>query len=211
MPEPDWFPDWSGEVAAVVASGGSLRQADLDLLRGRVRAIAVNRSFELAPWADALYGADPTFWQHYPAAREFAGLRITSDDGAARHWGLRRITVEAGVHMLRLSPPGIVGSGGNSAFQALNLAVQWGARRILLLGLDLCGEHWHAAHPAPLKNPRAHTLAKWRRRFDHAADDLRRLGVDVINCSPSSALTAYPKMTVAAALARFGIAEREAA
>lgn len=207
----DWFPDWSGEVAAVIASGSSLATVDLDALHGRVRAIAVNRSFERAPWADALYGADPAFWAHCDGARTFAGLRITCDAGAARHWGLHHVTVETGVHTLRLDPPGTVGSGGNSGFQALNLVVQFGARRILLLGIDLCGEHWHAAHPAPLKNPRPHTLIKWARRFDRAAGDLRQAGAEVINCSPNSALTAYSKMPVGAALVRFGVGQSEAA
>lgn len=208
---PGWFPDWSGQVAAVIASGSSLAAVDLSSLRGRVRAIAINRSGERAPWADALYGADLAFWARCDGAQDFAGMRITCDAGAAKQWGLRLVTVEAGVHTLRLDQPGTLGSGGNSAFQALNLAVQFGARRILLLGVDLCGEHWHPAHSAPLKNPRPQTLEKWRRRFDRAAGDLRRIGADVVNCSPSSALTAYQKMTVAAALARFGVADKAAA
>ena len=39
-----------------------------------------------------------------------------------------------------------IGGGGNSGFQALNLALQWGARKIILVGFDLTDEnglHWY--------------------------------------------------------------------
>lgn len=208
--KPAWFPDWSGQAAAIVASGGSANAADVALLRGRVRVAVVNRSWELAPWADLLYGADARFWHCYPAAREFAGLRVSADADVPKQWGVQTVTVR-GEHAMLTETPGTIGHGGNSGFQAVNLVAQFGAPVLLLLGLDYRGEHWHPAHPAPLRNPRPQSFDKWRARLDAQAARLRALGVMVINCSPTSALTAYEKMPVADALAQFGAAERAAA
>lgn len=210
MVKPAWCPDWSGGVAAIVAAGASAVDADFALLRGRCRVIVVNRSCELVPWADALYVADGRFWENSPAARSFVGLRITAHRDAARAYKLQFVTV-SGEHRFLIESAGTIGHGGHSGFQAINLAVQFGARRILLIGFDLCGEHWHERHAPPLRDPRPQTLDKWRRRLDGQADRLAELGVDVVNCSLASALTRYQKLPLPEALHRFGLLDRAAA
>lgn len=98
---------------------------------------------------------------------------------------------------------GSLGFGGNSGFQALNLAVQFGCRNIILVGYDMhdqAGVHWHGKHTGNLRNPTKKSLARWRGVLDGQAEPLKRMGVTVLNASPNSALTAYPKMTFEAAL-----------
>jgi hypothetical protein len=91
------------------------------------------------------------------------------------------------------APTGTIGNGGgNSGFQALNLAVQLGARRILLAGFDFGGKHWHEDHPAALRNPSQVQFDHWRGHFDGAADTLRQWGVAVANLSRLSTLQAFP-------------------
>lgn len=85
--------------------------------------------------------------------------------------------------------------GGNSGFQALNLAVQFGAKRIILVGFDMrldLGVHWHGPHGKGLNNPRDILFASWRDALNGAAASLAGLGVEILNASPVSALTAYP-------------------
>lgn len=87
--------------------------------------------------------------------------------------------------------------GGNSGFQALNLAVQFGAKRIILVGFDMRldhGVHWHGPHGKGLNNPRDPLFASWRDALNGAAPTLAALGVEVLNASAISALTAYPIM-----------------
>jgi hypothetical protein len=94
-----------------------------------------------------------------------------------------------------LAPMRHVGrGGGTSAFQALNLAVQFGASRILLAGVDFVGDHFHGPHPPALRNPSQAQFTKWRMAFDAAAPTLTAWGVEVLNLSPISALTAYPRV-----------------
>lgn len=87
--------------------------------------------------------------------------------------------------------------GGNSGFQACNLAVLLGAKRLVLLGFDMrTGEngesHWHGHHPAGLNNPGQSNFNGWIAHFSGAVQDFRQMGVEVINCTPGSALRCFP-------------------
>lgn len=87
-------------------------------------------------------------------------------------------------------------TGGNSGYQAINLSVQFGANRILLLGFDMTiarGIHWHGRHPDGMCNPSEGGCRTWRKTFAAAIPDLRALGVTVINCSRETALTCFPR------------------
>lgn len=200
------WPDWRGRTCVVVGSGPSAAAAPLELARGRAAVLAVNESWRLAPWADALYGCDRAWWQHRAGVPDFAGLKVTADKTAAQRFGLQLVTLRVGRHELLTDHPGVLGWFGNSGGQAVNLAVQFGPpARLILVGFDLClaadGEvHWHGRHPARLNNPRAAVLEAWAERLDRQACRLAELGVEVINASPTSALKAYPKATLQEAL-----------
>lgn len=103
-----------------------------------------------------------------------------------------------------VQPKGEIGWGSNSGFQAVNLALQLGAGRILLCGFDCSlekGTHFHGRHPSPLNNPRQASVDRWRGILDAQAPLFQELGVPVINCSPHSRLTAYPRRPLLEALA----------
>lgn len=197
-----WFPDWTGGICAVIASGAAANESDAAALKGRGRILVINNSFRLAPWADALYAADGRWWELYPDARRFEGIKITSDSVAAKRRKLHCVEVEQ-THAILVEPSGRIGHGGHGGFQGLNLAIQFGARRIALLGFDLCGQHWHEKHPEPLRNPDDSSLEKWRKCLDGQAPRLAVMGIEVINCSPTSALTAFRRMNIRDALAHW--------
>ena len=171
---------------------------------GQARVIVINRSWELAPWADILYVADEAFWRTYDGVPKFGGLRVTPAGRAALTYGLHRVDLLPMNHpdVNRLSPVSrTLARGGHSGHQAIDLAVQLGARRLLLLGLDFIVGNWHGSHVAGLRNSQQHTLDKWRQRVDDLAPLLSQRGVDVVNCSQMSRLTAYRRATVREALA----------
>jgi hypothetical protein len=127
---------------------------------------------------------------------------VTQDARAAAEYGLARVTVlRSGRDADRIvtHPPGTIGWGGNSGFQALNLAVQWGAARILLVGYDLRldhGIHWHGPHGAGLHNPNDRSVARWAAVLDGQAERLAALGLDIVNTSPISALRRYRRASL---------------
>lgn len=97
----------------------------------------------------------------------------------------------------------MLGSGGNSGFQALNLVLQLGARRVVLVGFDMsidAGVHWHGRHPGSLANPTLFVIRRWIQALDRAVGDLAAIGVDVVNASPTSRLTGFRKAELVEAL-----------
>ncbi len=197
MREP-WWPDWRGETVVIAASGLSQRVEDIQFARGRSKVMAINNTWQPAPWADVLYACDGAWWkcedlgygQH--ALREFGGLLVSghSNVPGTRHIAVNTVNDE-------LYPGSTFGGGGNSAFQAINIAVLWGADRILLTGVDCMnpGEHWHGPHTniKPLVNSRQSTMDNWKKAFSTVAPLLAARGVEVINCTRQTALECFPR------------------
>lgn len=179
----------------------------MDALRGRCRVIAIKQNVDLAPWAAAVYGCDGHWWRYRRGLPEYRGLKMAwSGAGLAEYPDIVGIEIAKGerdrfADHLVLGPVGTVGGGGNSGFQALNLAVQFGARRVLLIGFDMSdagGVHWYGRNNWPMSgNPSHWNFPRWVAAFKAAAEPLRDAGVAVYNASPQSALTCFPKTTVA--------------
>lgn len=206
-------PEWKGETAAILASGPSLTREQCEMVRGKCRVIAVNnqgidtdcdgvRVPAFAPWADILYAADSKWWRCYhDRALKFAGRKVT----------VRPTLPWAEVYSLKQSiehptydprPTHLV-SGGNSGYQAVHLAVHLGATRILLLGFDMKDgrnrrRHWFGNHPEKL-NSRGN-YAGWMRAFDKFARVLQAMDIEVLNCTPDSALRCFRRSTLEVAL-----------
>lgn len=181
----------AGDTVAVLASGPSMSQAVADRIRlRRIRAIVVNNTHRLAPWAWALHAADEEFWRHPETrdAQQFPGLKFS-------FWDIPGVT--------RLKIAGIEGwtdaadslhTYSNSGAQAIQIAIKSGAKRVELYGFDLHrrdGDHWHGAHPAGLRNTTEEQYALFRRRFEVLARNIPA-GVEVVNCTPGSALDCFP-------------------
>ncbi len=93
--------------------------------------------------------------------------------------------------------------GSNSGYQAINLAVHLGAKKIILLGYDMHREgardNWHD-EPRPTSSPDkyAHSMLP---HFASLVRPLAERGVEVVNATPGSALDAFPKATLEEVLA----------
>lgn len=207
-----WFPDWRGADCAIIASGPSLRKPDVLAVRDRMKVLAIKKNIDLAPWADVCYGCDVAWWRNNVGLPKYAGLKVC---GTARYISeaypdIRIVNVIAHEDRLLFDTPGTIGSGGNSGFQALNLAAQWGARRIILLGFDLGGEgvhvHWYGRNNGTgQSNPDELNFRRWRPAFAEAAVELERRGVEVVNGSSLSRMAAFPVRSLAHTLAEWSL------
>lgn len=209
------WPDWTGQPVAIVASGPTTRRTrGLELLQGRVVTFVVKRNIELCPWAAAVYGCDCPWWRSVDGLTGFAGHRFAYDAKARDRYGCTKIEIpDTHDDRILMDEIGTVGSGGNSGFQALNLAVQFGARRIILAGFDMHergGAHWYGRNMSQgMGNPGPGNFRRWIKAFDGAAPALRDLGCEVINASPDSALRGFRKAGIATALIEWGVLQRE--
>ncbi len=177
---------WPESMIVCMASGPSLTLSDVDFVRGKARVIVVNDTYRLVPWADVLYACDDSWWNRTRAARTFAGLKyglLGSPVGVT-------VLKNTGKDGLELSPDGLR-TGKNSGYQAVNLAVHLGASRIVLLGYDMqhTSLHWFGQHPMP----EVDHGKDWRAYFQTLVEPLRRLGIQVVNCTRETALTCFPR------------------
>lgn len=122
-------PDWRGETVVVFGSGPSLTRDLADSLQGH-KAIAVNYSHRLAPWADVLLilDANPALWADTYGFRGVQLCGVPSDDIDAFHVG--------GMYEhVRMSQTEVI-EIRNSGLAAIRLAAGLGAKKIILAGFD---------------------------------------------------------------------------
>lgn len=179
-------------TAICLASGPSLTQADVDYCRGKGKIYAVKECHHMAPWADVLYAADADWWDRFEGVKEFKGERWTVDQAAATKHGLHFINYKPAC--VWSTDPAYLATGGNSGFQAVNLAVLQGAERVILLGYDMghaAQKHWwETKHP---RESRHSDYAEWLKRFAAAAP---LIPVPVLNASRQSAIECFPRVAL---------------
>ncbi|WP_287497943.1 hypothetical protein [Pandoraea sp. CB10b_02] len=175
---------WDGEIAVCIGSGPSLSKVDCDLIgTTSARTIAINSSWQMAPFADVIYAGDAAWWQAHISGISARGERWTCSRVAAREFGL---------HLHDASGP------YSSGLRAIELAAQFGASRIVLIGFDCSvkgGSHWHGDH-AKTKNPDARLCELWKKQFA----GLRFDEVEIINASRQSELDCFPRLDLEQAL-----------
>lgn len=192
---------WEGETVAILASGESMSAAVAETVHGRCKTIVINNTWELAPWADMLYGADASWWEKYhPYTRRFSGLKVTASEVKFPDVLQLRYSGKTGEDGFD-PDPAFVRKGGNGGFQTIHIAAHAGAKRILLCGYDMHGGHWHGRHTWPLREHGDGIFLEWIRRMGSLVQPLAERGIEIINCTPGSALKCWPFMPLEEALA----------
>lgn len=163
---------------------------DVDFCRGKARVYAVKESYHLAPWADVLYAADADWWARLKGVPDFKGEKWTVSPDAAKYYGLNHI--EYRVELPWSNQQGLLATGGNSGFQALNLAVLQGASEVILLGYDMgfAGDKKHWWTGQIKREFRDSNYNSWIKRFHLAVP---HIPVPVWNCTRGGYLHAFPR------------------
>jgi len=169
---------WRGETVVCMASGPSLTPEQIEAARGH-RVIVTNTTFQAVPWADVCFAMDRRWWAQY--------LKEVKETFQGERW-------TAGIKVNEVQSASGLAPVMNSGAGAILLARYFGAGRVVLLGYDgkrgPKGEaHHHGDHPKPLSN--AFSLPRWPRQFERVAQRVE--GLEVINCSPGSAIAAFPQ------------------
>lgn len=205
-------------VVAIIGGGPSLKGVDLTPLRGVAHTVAVNATATVLPWSDVAVTHDPSHLTERFRGYDgpvVAGLPLAAlrDRGSLPGFEFRRRLVTDRLSELE----DVVHSGGHtSAHTALNYAHLLRPTRIVLFGIDLTSfwgpnDYWHGAMDdfnrrryADLEG-RA-TFGRWTeyraRKLENApavfastVPQLDAAGIEVLNASPVSSLTSFPKVT----------------
>ncbi len=220
------LPEWTGGTVALIGGGPSVTMDDVVFLHdahraGLINCIAINASYLWAPWADLCYFADAKWWRWHSDGIDIPKLDLKAAEvkqlfaefngqKCSIHHG-EKIIDDLNVHILKnarghgnhgtgisLDSKSIV-TGRHSGYQALNIAILAGASKVLLIGFDAKmaedGQtHFHGGHPV---KEGGHVYKMYKESFSPIERDLIRLNVEVVNCSPDSAINAFRKTPLA--------------
>ena len=184
---------WPDSTIVCLGCGPSLTQEDVLFCRDKAHVIAIKDTWHWAPWAEALYSCDGRWWDFYKGLPAFGGLKfgLTVD---RQPWPNVNLLANTGIEGLELDPTGLR-NGRNSGYQAINLAVHLGARRIVLLGYDMqpAKGRTHFAGADPSWSRLHSPYPEFVRCFGTLIEPLRELGIEVFNCSRRTALEMFPR------------------
>lgn len=193
----------------VVASGKSVSGFNLsNLNRDDIFVISVNDSGKHVPFADAWFTLDP--WglngPQLPGPH-FKGelyAAIPDDFGSpmakARNHRIKppeNINYLKRIHSDGLSEVSDTIHTGNSGFGAFNLATLFGAKHILLLGID--GDRGYFYEPLKYTKPLKHLPGM----FEKCLPQIRENNIKVFNGSPQSKITCFTRHEPEYAFERF--------
>lgn len=191
------LPEWQGHTVFVVAGGPSVASQNTDALKGR-KVIAVNLSWERVPFADFLLFGDSKWYYHNRPLidKGFKGRIIAatpSQCGPHVHY-MQKVKPPPGLTDVRTA----LAMQKTSTQGAINLAAHLGCKRIVLLGLDNQPgpdgkTHHHRPHPWPT------SMDQWDQQLAELRlirKPAKRLGLEIVNTSPVSRISWWPKLTL---------------
>lgn len=191
---------WNG-LCIVAAPGPSLTEEVAEACKGH-HVVAVNDAWRRVPFAEVLYAGDSSWWEHHGGVPEFVGEKWSAHGDRTVN-DKRLCWLRYGLKLVRgrFDPgfsfdPAAIHYGENSGYQAVNLAaLMMGAvGKIALVGFDMKmvdgKRHFFGEHPPELRST-ASGYQKWPLKFAQAAKSLPA-GLEIVNCTPGSALTCFP-------------------
>ena len=182
---PEIFKD---KTVYVVASGESLKGFDFERLRDR-NVIVVNDVCKYVLFAQVLVALDPGWYtRNKPYLHKFTGLRITKCGKGRPGWNY---FIDQGMSEDKL----VLRNAINSGLYAMVAAIKLGASKIYLLGFDVTWKkqpYFYDSTQAQIDEYRngMHRKDAHLRYFDYYKD------YNIVNASPDSAITCFPKCSL---------------
>ena len=172
--------------------------------------IGINAAFRLGNWIEFIFFGD-------------GGFYLKNRKSLLKHPGLK-VSCSPKIDTVRFKSAGVkylqrdhnrakgisknlhkVSWNNNSGGAAISFAVHLGVSRIILLGFDMCNagdhsQHWHNLYGRssgqPPKKPHRLPFHRHLLGFPFIAEDAKKMGIEIINASPNSAIEEFPKVKV---------------
>lgn len=219
-------PIFKGHTGVLIATGPSLNKEQVEVVRkahaaGDCKVITVNNAYQLAPWTDAHISCNDDWWKHYwnddHLLRQIAAEKYTWYPELAKAYGIRYIKaiVKDGLSL----DPTVIHINHGSGPMGLNLALHYGFDRLLLIGHDMKfakdynglqrkvgsePRHFFGEYPKELQHWPSVKIGRSApgvidgliEAYNKMPPDLQKAGMEVINCTPDSALPTFRLSTL---------------
>lgn len=204
IPQAIWSvpPDWIGERCFVICGGESVRAQRYQIAQLRGRIIGVKHGVLLRPDADVLFIAGERAQEIVPPLlKVFRGqyIVVRGKGHPAVPDDAKRV-VRPLTHTAWCDDPTMV-AGYDAGTSAINLAMNFGAMEIILLGYDMVGGRWFNGElPHYLPYPKEAEMQIHMSVLPALAKDAERRGVRIVNCSPISRVDCFERQPLEAFL-----------
>jgi len=171
-----------------------------------LKRFGANRSFEFD--LDVILGCNWQFWDHYwPQIKDYRCDKWTTrPELEGKYPGLNYI--EERWEDSLSTDKGYICAHHGSGPQILNMALHYGCTTMLLIGWDMryaekrhyFGEDALTEKHHPRTGPNGELSGLIR---EMETIDTEKLGIEIVNCSPGSAMTCFPMMDLDEALLKY--------
>ena len=190
-----------------VGTGPSLTPEQIQSAR-RFRLFACNDAFRRVPDCELLFACNYQWWDaRWPEVKDLAAEKWTTRKESAEKYGINWIDE---VNRPGLSQdPALLHHGHSSGYQLLGMAYRAGAERIILLGYDMRFAPDYDGKAKRVGSGPRHFFGEYEPRLQHWPSVKVQAGVhielldlyrsvarqglvEIINCTPGSALDCFP-------------------
>jgi hypothetical protein len=164
--------------------------------------IGVNAAYKIGNWMDFIFFGDKGFFlENMIGLSQYPGLKISCHPYVERFTWVKYLQRDVSKTKGLTNNIKKVSWNGNSGSAAINLAVHTKAKRIILLGFDMnlsvdSKQHWHNEYNNQNKKRFAYPFDGHLKGFPFIFNDVKKLGVEIINASPTSNIKEFPKCSV---------------
>lgn len=195
-----------------IGTGPSLTKEQVQAARERWPLYVCNDAFLLAPDARLLFACNWQWWDaRWERVKDLPAEKWTTRKESAQKYGINYI---AEVNEPGLSTdPGVLHHGHSSGYQLLGMAYRAGFERIILLGYDMRYAPDYDGRQREIGSGPRHFFGEYEPSLQHWPSVSVRLGihdelvalyesvarqglVEVVNCTPDSALTCFPRASI---------------
>lgn len=180
----------------IAAPGPSLSKQQCELIeKSGIFTITIGDAGRvMLPHANVLYHCDKRWWDHYNGCPEFKGQYKFSLE-QTDFPDIIKLPMAQRRDILCLKPP-MISTGKHSGYQAVNLAVHFGIKNIILVGYDMKdtkdGRHNVIGHhPDGVRKP--YNFKLFIANMATLLPQLTALGISIVNCTEDSDLNCFPR------------------
>lgn len=167
--------------------------------------IGINVAYLFGDWIDMVFfGDDGFFNQHKFELATFKGLRVSCVSNVASMSWVKYLPKDGKGRGISENPKTVCWNN-NSGAAAISVAANAGAKRIILIGFDMKlneknYQHWHNLYgkgdDVSVRRMQKLPFDRHMRGFAPIAQDAKKRGIEIINCSPDSKIVEFRKVPV---------------
>jgi len=217
---------FDGQTVVVIATGPSITEEQIEIVKlashfSLIKVMTINNAYQVAPFTDIQIACNDNWWEHYlandPLLRKLKADCWTRYKHIAEEHEINYIDSIVKEGLSR--DPSMIHINKGSGPMAINFATLYGFKKILLIGHDMKFAKDYSGREKKIGSTPRHYFGEYPKSMQHfpqsqnsvdkngviiglidayekMVNDLINMNVDVVNCTPNTALNCFRKSTL---------------